>query len=82
MFRTVISAAIVLTNIGAVLAAPQATSTASLLSFCRGTYGPFQLFAKVGNNGPSYPIRLLVDEVTAKNATSYMIIDKDEASAW
>ena len=71
-----IVAAVLLISTGA-LAAPQATSTASFAPNCKGTYGPFQLFAKV-NSDVSYPIRLLVDETTKTNATSHMIIDTDD----
>ena len=79
MFSTILSAAILLLAAGDVFAAPQASGTLlPLPTICAvPDYGPFKLFARrvVGTSTVDYPVRLIQDEVTAKNVTSHMIVD-------
>lgn len=72
MLASIITAILLTSTI--VLAAPQATSTASLAPNCKGTYGPFHLIAKTSSD-VIYAVKLLVDDVVRTNATSHMVVD-------
>lgn len=84
MFSTVISAVVLLLTATDVLAAPQATGTLlPLPTICTvPDYQAFKLFARRTSTGVDYPIRLLADEVTAKNVTSHMIVDTNSVCSF